>query len=209
MYLKLLRQLIRENIELEKIAFGSKRKDEIPFEEEDTTSESILLKNILAYLKDNMQPTKEQALTIKKFLATKKYPDMFSPPHVETIYRSISVNPEEISQITGIDKDRFDMKFGKENVNIFITPRNGYISSWSSNFSSALNFGRNLNLRAQNKEDIIIVFEAKTSNNHNLLDIQNFYDKIDNPLMQTIRNEKEIWAIGPVKISLVKWYRQH
>lgn len=207
---------VLEAVDLGRVAFGGERKgkDAPPFEE-DTPSESNLLQSIVDYLDGTVQPSNDQVAAIKGWLASGEYSDIFVPPAEGTIYRSVSLPPEEVASITGIPLDRIIggdglakmTQMGKETIHFVVQPRGGLITSWSTSLSAALHFGRTSRGRYGGEGDIIVVYEAATRDNDGgLLDLDAIYNKVDHPLMIDRFKEREVWGLGPIQCNRVRWY---
>ena len=209
-----IRQILREEIDLGKVAFGSERKDKVPFEE-DTPTEAKLLQSIVNYLDGTKQLDQGEVDAIKGWLSSGEHSDIFMKPSKGTIYRSVSMPPEKVSEATGISKERIVggdnlakmTKMGKETIDFVIQPRGGLITSWSTSLSAALYFGRISRHKYGKEGDIIVVYEALTSDNDGfMLDLDAIYKKVDHPLMIDRYKEREVWGLGPINCNRVRWY---
>lgn len=201
-----IRYIIKEHGLLDKYAFADER-DNVPSEPNNYTEES-LLRDILAYLNGNFQIQQNSVEMIKGFLNSSEYSDIFVKPDVDAVYRGLFMNPESASKIIGITPDKFKVKMGKHDGVITLHPRDGVVSSWSKNFSTALNFGRNELIKNGSEEDIIFLFKAVVSDNEgSMLDLRELY-KLNNRILKAASNEEEVFCFGPVRINQVKWYQK-
>lgn len=209
-----IRQTIREDVDLGKVAFGGERKDKVPFED-DTPTESKLLQSIVDYLDGTKQLSGVEVEAIKSWLSSGEYSDVFVKPSERTVYRSVSMPPEAVSGVTGIDPERIiggdnlarNTKMGKETLNFTVEPRGGLITSWSTSLSAALYFGRTSHHKYGKEGDIIVVYEAATGDNDgSMLDLDAIYNKVDHPLMINRFKEREVWGLGSIKCNRVRWY---
>lgn len=213
----LIRKYVRailEEIDLGKIAFGGERKDKVPFEE-DTPTESKLLQSIVDYLDGTKQLSGGEVGAIKSWLSSGEFSDIFVKPSEGTVFRSVSMSPEDVADVTGVSKERIvggdslarNTKMGKETIDFVVQPRGGLITSWSTSLSAALHFGRTSRNKYGGEGDIIVVYEASTGDNDgSLLDLDAIYNKVDHPLMIDRFKEREVWGLGPVKCNRVRWY---
>lgn len=209
-----IRQVIREEIDLGKVAFGGERKDKVPFEE-DTPTESKLLQSIVNYLDGTKQLSGGEVGAIKSWLSSGEYSDIFVKPSEGTVFRSVSMSPEDVADVTGVSKERIvggdslarNTKMGKEMIDFVVQPRGGLITSWSTSLSAALHFGRTSRNKYGGEGDIIVVYEAATGDNDgSMLDLDAIYNKVDHPLMIDRFKEREVWGLGPIKCNRVRWY---
>ena len=208
-----IRRVIKEEIDLGKVAFGGERKDKVPFEE-DTPSETKLLQSIIDYLDGTKQLTNVEIDAIKKWLSSDEYSDMFAAPTAEKAFRSVSMSYEQLSKVTGLSSDEISAasvgsitKRGSAEKEFTIVSRGGGITSWSTSLSAALHFGRAEIHRRKMEGHVIVVFEATTGDNDgSMLDLDAIYNKVDHPLMIDRFMEREIWGLGPIKCNRVRWY---
>lgn len=213
-----IRSVLREEIELGKVAFGGERKDEVPFED-DTPSEAQLLQSVLSYLDDAKQLKANEIDAIKGWLSSGEYSDMFVSPQSGTIYRAVSMSYDRMSKVTGLSPKEIaeaskgvNVKRGAAEASYTVVSRGGGVTSWTSELNTALYFGRAESNKAKSTEKtetVIVVFEANTEDNFgNLLDITPIYRKVDHPLMAKRSMEKEVWGLGPIKCNRVRWYER-
>ena len=211
-----IRHVLREEVDLGKVAFGGERKDKVPFEE-DTPTESKLLQSIVDYLDGTKQLSGGEVEAIKDWLTSGEYSDIFAKPPEGTVYRSVSMSAEGLASVTGIDKKRIVggdnlvryNKMGKETIDFVVHPRGGLTTSWSTSLSAALHFGRTSRNRYSGEGDVIAVYEASTGDNDgSMLDLDAIYRKVDHPLMIDRFKEREVWGLGPVKCNRVRWYEK-
>lgn len=209
-----IRQILREEIDLGNVAFGGERKDNVPFEE-DTPTEAKLLQSIVNYLDGTKQLSNGEIAAIKAWLSSGEYSDIFVKPSDGTVYRSVSMPPEAVAAVTGINPDRIivgdnlarNTKMGKEALDFTVEPRGGLITSWSTSLSAALHFGRTSQHKHGKEGDVIVVYEASTGDNDgSMLDLDAIYNKVDHPLMINRFKEREVWGLGPIKCNRVRWY---
>jgi hypothetical protein len=215
---KYIRSVLREEIELGRVAFGGERKDEVPYEE-DTPSEAQLLQSVIGYLDDAKQLKTNEIDAIRRWLSSEAYPDMFVPPQPGTIYRAVSMSYDRMSKVTGLSLEEItaatkgvNVKRGSSEASYSVVSRGGGVTSWTTELNTALYFGRaesNKTKSTDKSETVIVVFEANTDDNiGNLLDITPIYTKVDNPLMMKRSMEKEVWGLGPIACNRVRWYER-
>lgn len=210
--------VLREELDLGKVAFGGERKDDVPFEE-DTPSETQLLQSVIAYLDDAKQLKGSEIDAIRSWLTSGEYSDMFVPPPSGTIYRALSMSYDRMSKVTGLSLDEIsagtkgvNVRRGEAEASYTVASRGGGVTSWTPALNTALYFGRAESNKAKSTEKtetVIVVFEAETDDNvGNLLDIAPIYNKVDHPLMAKRSMEREVWGLGPVRCNRVRWYER-
>ncbi|NBT35978.1 MAG: hypothetical protein EBT03_10670 [Betaproteobacteria bacterium] len=206
-----LRRIIAEELDLGKIAFGGNRRTGEPFEY-NTPEERELLRSISKYLSRTMQLSTAQADGIRDILSKGKYDDIFVKPKVDTVYRGISVDRDTASKLTGIPRGEFDSSTrGSAKGDYVITAKDGPITSWSLSFSVALTFARKANkfVRTYGSENVLLVFKASTAEHDGIMfDLHNLYWKVEDPLgaIEHVRQEEEVFGLGPITAHEVKWY---
>jgi hypothetical protein len=215
-----IRRVIKEEIDIGKVAFGGERKDKVPFEE-DTPTEAKLLQNIVDYLDTSKQLSNDDISSIKSWLSSGEYSDIFMRPPSGNVYRSVAMTYEQLSKITGLSSEEITKatvgsftRRGSAKTEYTIVSRGGGVTSWSHSINIAMNFGiSERNKLLKNNKEIsrsVVIFEASTENNvGSMLDVDAIYKKVDHPLMIDRYKEREVWGLGPIKCSRVAWYEDY
>jgi hypothetical protein len=182
---------------LGKFAFAPLRPS-VPFER-NTSVENKLQDAIIAHLEENNKLPPDALMLIRTFTENNWYPNLFSEPKEEMLYRGMFVSKEYLKSMLGAKRVP---KSGKKKINWPFRPR-GKASSWTSDKSYARDIVIENAYENETEGEFVIVMCAKSSDNRGkLFDIEGVYEIPD---LESYSHEKEIIGYGDITIESVEW----
>lgn len=183
-----------EGSPLGKFAFPLRRRGVPP--EPDTPEEKRLFNALVAHFVDNIKLNAKAAMGIKDLLSQGLYPEVFSPPDQEEVFRGMSVSKAWLSKTLGMAAKDIPAKGSKE-VETTYTPRNGGGSSWTVNKAITSKYFRD-------PSRVGVVLHARTADNPGsfVMGPDHLY-RLD--FIAGFAYEKEVVGLGDIKIYKISW----
>jgi hypothetical protein len=182
---------------LGKFAFAPLRPS-VPFER-NTSVENKLQDAIIAHLEENNKLPPDALMLIRTFTENNWYPNLFSEPKEEMLYRGMFVSKEYLKSMLGTKRVP---KSGKKKINWPFRPW-GKASSWTSDKAYARDIViENVYENAAEGEFVIVMCAKSSDNRGKLFDIEGVYEIPD---LESYSHEKEIIGYGDITIESVEW----
>ena len=183
-----------EGSPLGKFAFPLRRRGKPP--EPDTPEEKRLFNALVAHFVDNIKLNAKVAMGIKDLLSQGLYPEVFSPPDQEEVFRGMSVSKAWLSKTLGMAAKDIPAKGSKE-VGTTYEPRNGGGSSWTVDKATTSKFFRD-------PSRVGVVLHARTADNPGsfVMGPDHLY-RID--FIAQFAYEKEVVGLGDIKVYKISW----
>ena len=196
------------NAPLGRVAFGPERYP--PIYEPNTKEEKALLNALWHHFEGYEMLSAKNAEAIRGMMRKGRYPSVFVPPRVTTIYRGMTVKLTWLAKALGVsvrDLKRIGkttrpgayelITVGKSEVNFKFVPRKG-AASWSKSHRVARGF-----LSSDYDTAQIILHADVAENDGRLMDASGLYDKVSG--FGGFRAEKEVLGLGPIRVHMIEW----
>jgi len=183
-----------EGSPLGKFAFPLRRRGKPP--EPDTPEEKRLFNALVAHFADNIKLNAKTAMGIKDLLSQGLYPEVFSPPEQEEVFRGMSVSKAWLSKTLGMAAKDIPAK-GSEEVETTYEPRNGGGSSWTVNKAITSKYFRD-------PSRVGVVLHARVADNPGsfVMGPDHLY-RLD--FIAGFAYEKEVVGLGDIKVYKISW----
>lgn len=182
---------------LDDFAFG----DERGLEEKNTPHEQMLFKVIKDFIGGKKLIPPWAVSEIVSYISRGLYSSVFKKPSHELIYRGMALEKAELSKMLHVPEVAVS---GKSDVKFVFRPTTpNATSSWTYDIDSAKSFRRS-QTKSDNALGMVMTARVADNSNSTLFDCTEFY-KLDTVLDMIMSQEKEVLAIGPIKVSHVEW----
>lgn len=179
---------------LGRYAFPGHRKGLPP--EKDTSVEEDLFSAIDDHFFSDKKLSPKQAAQIQDMLSQGLYPEVFSPPDQEEIYRGMGVSQSWLAKALGVGVKDIPKK-GNREIGMTFKPKGG-ASSWTTSTAVSKKFS------TQHEGMISITLHAMTSENPNkFVACTDHIYKIGT--LSKFSNEKEVIGLGDIKVYKISW----
>jgi len=183
-----------EGSPLGKFAFPLRRRGKPP--EPDTPEEKRLFNALVAHFADNIKLNAKTAMSIKDLLSQGLYPEVFSSPDQEEVFRGMSVSKAWLSKALGMAAKDIPAK-GSEEVGMTYKSRNGGGSSWTVNKAITSKYFRD-------PSRVGVVLHARVADNPDsfVMGPDHLY-RLD--FIAGFAYEKEVVGLGDIKVYKISW----
>lgn len=182
---------------LGRYAFPLKRRGLPP--ESDTPEEKRLFQALDAHFNDNLKLNRKAATQIEDFLAQGLYPQVFSPPEEDEVFRGMGVSKQWLAKALGVKVNDIPRR-GSQEVGMTYTPKAGGVSSWTTSKTVSSKFSD-----SSDKYNVVsVILHARVSDNPNkfISGPEHLY-KLD--YIAQFANEKEVIGLGDIVVYKISW----
>lgn len=182
---------------LGKFAFATKRRGLPP--EIDTAEEKKLFQALDAHFNDNLKLNKKASAQIQDLLAQGLYPQVFSPPEQEEVFRGMGVTKKWLANALRVNMKDIPAK-GSQEVGMTYTPKTGGASSWTISRTVSKKFSD----RTDRYDMVNVTLHARVSDNPNkFISGPGHLYKLD--YIAQFAGEQEVIGLGDIKVYKITW----
>ncbi len=215
-----LRRIINEEaLDLGKVVFSPKRKDNVPKDEPNTSVEEDLWSAINQYTLHGHALPPNIIGMLRGLIDQPPYDDFFTSPGVEgvdVVYRGMAVDGKRLARWVGIPEEKLGEYGERDNLSrTFSLPQigvKGYVKpmSFSKDPDVAHAFSIPTMFSSDDQTTYSIIMTAKISDNPDVfLDLHAMSFKSSGMAIAygnaKARPEQEVLALGPVKVDMIEW----
>lgn len=186
---------------LNQYAFAPARGRDHPYEK-NNKKEAKLYTALQQHFTNNVPVSPAIAAEIYEILKSNKYQTVFKEPEQEFVYRGMSVKPEYVKKVLGVNQ--IDSS-GVHEASFTWTPLEGRgVTSWTIEKNRAIAFA-NDNAKEGNLQ---VLLEAAIVDNVNKF-VQGPDGLYNVTGFDSYKSEKEAIGLGPIKVSKIYWSEGH
>ena len=182
---------------LGRFAFPLRRRGVPP--EPDTAEEKKLFQALDAHFNDDLKLNKKAVAQIEDFLVQGLYPQVFSPPAQDEVFRGMGVTKKWLANALGMNMKEIPRK-GSQEVEMTYTPKVGGASSWTISKVVSNKFSD----RTDRYDRVNVTLHARISDNPDkFISGPDHLYKLD--YIAQFANEKEVIGLGNIKVYKISW----